>query len=375
MAAARSGDGLRLELGGQAIGNAQRGAVSSETIGFAIAALVLLLTFGRHRRLRPADRHRAVRARHLRRARRRAGGGRRHAGLGRVGRRDDRDRRRHRLRAADPHALPHRTGARARRPRRDRRGGHARGAQRAGGREHGRDLDARPVRRRPPLPLRRRALGNRRRARRDGRFADAPAGAARLRARAREPAARAVRRPRGGRPGGLPRRALEPRRAAPPVAARPPRRWPCSWCSPRRSRACGSPIRTRATTRAARRPARPTTSSATRSARVRAGRSSWPRNVAPGQRAGVEASRHGCTVPGVAAVSTPAVNRAGDAAVITVTATTSPQDTRTETLVHEVRDTLPPNVYVGGARLRRSTRAPRPRRGCRCSSAPSSGCR
>ena len=46
MAAARSGDGLRLELGGQAIGNAQRGAVSSETIGFAIAALVLLLTFG-----------------------------------------------------------------------------------------------------------------------------------------------------------------------------------------------------------------------------------------------------------------------------------------------------------------------------------------
>ncbi len=46
MAAARSGDGLRLELGGQAIGNAQRGAISSETIGFAIAALVLLLTFG-----------------------------------------------------------------------------------------------------------------------------------------------------------------------------------------------------------------------------------------------------------------------------------------------------------------------------------------
>jgi RND superfamily putative drug exporter len=46
MANARSGDGLRLELGGQAIGNAQRGAISSEGVGFAIAALVLLLTFG-----------------------------------------------------------------------------------------------------------------------------------------------------------------------------------------------------------------------------------------------------------------------------------------------------------------------------------------
>jgi putative drug exporter of the RND superfamily len=42
----RSGDGLRVELGGQAIGNAQRGEISSETIGFAIAALVLLFTFG-----------------------------------------------------------------------------------------------------------------------------------------------------------------------------------------------------------------------------------------------------------------------------------------------------------------------------------------
>jgi RND superfamily putative drug exporter len=46
MAAAERRDGLRLELGGQAIGNAQRGAISSESIGFAIAALVLLLTFG-----------------------------------------------------------------------------------------------------------------------------------------------------------------------------------------------------------------------------------------------------------------------------------------------------------------------------------------
>jgi putative drug exporter of the RND superfamily len=46
MAKARSGDGVQVELGGQAVGNAQRGEISSEGIGFAIAALVLLLTFG-----------------------------------------------------------------------------------------------------------------------------------------------------------------------------------------------------------------------------------------------------------------------------------------------------------------------------------------
>ena len=46
MASERSRDGLRVELGGLAIGNAQRGEISSETVGFAIAALVLLFTFG-----------------------------------------------------------------------------------------------------------------------------------------------------------------------------------------------------------------------------------------------------------------------------------------------------------------------------------------
>jgi RND superfamily putative drug exporter len=41
-----SGDGLRVELGGQLIANAQGGEISSEMVGLAIAALVLLLTFG-----------------------------------------------------------------------------------------------------------------------------------------------------------------------------------------------------------------------------------------------------------------------------------------------------------------------------------------
>jgi RND superfamily putative drug exporter len=41
-----SGSGLRVELGGQLIANAQEGEISSEMVGLAIAALVLLLTFG-----------------------------------------------------------------------------------------------------------------------------------------------------------------------------------------------------------------------------------------------------------------------------------------------------------------------------------------
>jgi RND superfamily putative drug exporter len=41
-----SGDGVRIELGGQLIANAQEGEVSSEMVGLAIAAFVLLLTFG-----------------------------------------------------------------------------------------------------------------------------------------------------------------------------------------------------------------------------------------------------------------------------------------------------------------------------------------
>ena len=41
-----SRDGLRVEAGGQPIGQAQQGEVSSEVVGLAIAAIVLLLTFG-----------------------------------------------------------------------------------------------------------------------------------------------------------------------------------------------------------------------------------------------------------------------------------------------------------------------------------------
>ena len=46
LAARTAGPGLRVELDGQVIANAQQSEISSETIGLAIAALVLLITFG-----------------------------------------------------------------------------------------------------------------------------------------------------------------------------------------------------------------------------------------------------------------------------------------------------------------------------------------
>ena len=46
LAQAASADGVRVELGGQLIANAEGGEISSEMVGLAIAALVLLLTFG-----------------------------------------------------------------------------------------------------------------------------------------------------------------------------------------------------------------------------------------------------------------------------------------------------------------------------------------
>ena len=76
--------------------------------------------------------------------------------------------------------------------------------------------------------------------------------------------------------------------------------------------------------------------------------------VKPGERAAVRALPERLKdVPGVAAVSAPAFNAAGDAAVLTVTPATSPQDERTETLVDELRDSVLPGagvrVDVGGA--------------------------
>ena len=88
-----------------------------------------------------------------------------------------------------------------------------------------------------------------RRARRHGGVGDAAAGAARLRRARGRPAADPGDRPRRRRrPRRDARRALEPRRAAPPVDGRARRRRACCSCSPRRSPGCSSASPTPATT-------------------------------------------------------------------------------------------------------------------------------
>jgi RND superfamily putative drug exporter len=51
--------------------------------------------------------------------------------------------------------------------------------------------------------------------------------------------------------------------------------------------------------------------------------------------------------PGVARVSAPSVNEAGDTAILSVVATTSPQDQATEQLVDTLRDTVVPTALAG----------------------------
>ena len=128
---AASQDGLRVEMGGQVITNAQTSAMSSEAVGLVIAALVL------RAHLRLARGRRACRSRPRCSA---------SASppppsacsprsstcpTGRPRSRHDRPRRRHRLRAADRHPLPRRARDGARAARRRRRGGRDRRPLRA----------------------------------------------------------------------------------------------------------------------------------------------------------------------------------------------------------------------------------------------------
>jgi RND superfamily putative drug exporter len=70
--------------------------------------------------------------------------------------------------------------------------------------------------------------------------------------------------------------------------------------------------------------------------------------VAPGNRAAPVAAVLK-TQPGIASVAAPALNPAGDTAVILVSPTTSPQDTATEDLIRRLRDgRLGPGVAIGG---------------------------
>ena len=160
----------------------------------------------------------------------------------------------------------------------------------------------------------------------------------------------------------------------------------CCWCWPCRSSACTSACPTRATTPRTRRTGRRTTCWPRGSAPAPTGRCSWwrtcPRPTATAALQRLQADL-GSTA-GVAAVSPPRLNPAGDTALITVVPTTGPQEAATEDLVKTLRDDVIPAATDGtgtrGTRRRydrgddRRQRARSPT-GSRCSSAASSSCR
>ena len=115
--AALAKQGVRVELGGEPIQVAQQGPISSEALGLTIAAIILLGSLGTRDRGRAAAAAGAVRPGHRDGADRADGRGDPHAGLVGDDGGDARHRRRHRLRAADPHALPGGDGARRVEPR------------------------------------------------------------------------------------------------------------------------------------------------------------------------------------------------------------------------------------------------------------------
>ena len=219
-----SGDGVRIELGGMVIANAQGGEISSEVVGLAIAALVLLLTFG------------SMVAAGLPFATALFGLGISSGVTGLLAALID---------VPDwapalasmlgigvgiDYALLIVTRYRAalaagRRPaRRGRRGDRDRGPLGPDRRDDRGDLAARPVPDGPPLPLRRRARRDRRRRDRDGGLGHARAGADGDGRPTDRPAAHPGHEPDARRPRAGARRALGPRRPAPPVDRRDRRR-------------------------------------------------------------------------------------------------------------------------------------------------------
>ena len=55
--------------------------------------------------------------------------------------------------------------------------------------------------------------------------------------------------------------------------------------------------------------------------------------------------------PGVAFVAPPRINEEGDAALLTVIPTGSPQDASVEDLVHRLREDIVPEAFAGSGRL------------------------
>ena len=194
-----------------------------------------------------------------------------------------------------------------------------------------------------------------RRPRGHGGLADARAGAARRRRPADRPAAHPGPAPARAADRAAPRGALEPHRAAAPVGGRGRRRRGRCSRSPRRSPACGSASRTPATTAPARAPAQAyDLHRRAASAPARTGRCcSSPRDERPGAAAGA-GRRDLRAVPGVAAVGAARASpRGGDAAVAAVIPThlaAGPGDRRTSSRACATACCRTPAVpvHVGG---------------------------
>ena len=142
-----------------------------------------------------------------------------------------------------------------------------------------------------------------------------------------------------------------------------PARRSCSR-SRRRSSACGSASRTTAPSRRPRRSASPTTASPRASARASTPRScvavALPQDRAAAGEALQRLEAGAKAAPGVATVTAPVVNRARDAATVTVIPRTAPQDEATSALVDHLRDEVVPPPRAAPAPRR--TSAARPRR-------------
>ena len=206
---------------------------------------------------------------------------------------------------------------------------------------------------------------------------DAAARAARLRRAGGRPAAHPGDRPCSGRPRRDARGPLEPRRAAPPVARRGRRRRRPARARPARHGPAARVPRRRQRPRRHDDPRRPTTSSPAgfgpgrerpAARRRRAARRGRPRRGGPHWR------RPSATSPGSRPCRPCSVNAAGDAAVLTVTPATAPQDAATEDLVHDLRDgpvgrERAARRHVGGVTAATVDQSETTATGCRCSSA------
>ena len=181
---------------------------------------------------------------------------------------------------------------------------------------------------------------------------------------AADPVARPAREDRGRR-RGVARRALEPRRPAPALDGGDRRHGGAARA--RRAGARHAPRLPRRRQRPARHDDPPGLRPEHRGLRARHQRPARDRRRAArpgGARPTSTRLRSGCAATGgVAFVADPRINQAGDAALVTVIPTTSPQDKETEDLVNRLRDDVVPAALGGSGVTAEDRRRDRGARG------------